>query len=300
MAFLSILALIAGASAAVVPKTVTHIAVANSTTSSLTLNLNVDVTLDPIADAGVTTVPFTFGSQDGTNSFGNGVLTLPALTDNTTTTVSATAVANWAPTTDAAIAAASSVLSTFCSDSTSYIQVQQDNGAFNVTVNGVGVNIVQHLNLYVNVQTPSTKFSASNIQILNPFVVPLTFTGMVANAVDTSIANGPITLGLLNYPDLSNATVKYPGQADVQKDLRFTIPPTSAITTGNLGAYTNLPLGTLLSVLKQYAPINTGANVDVLINANATVNIGNYAAKVSLSKTASSALYTPLPAYSTF
>ncbi|KAJ3313051.1 hypothetical protein HDU76_002739 [Blyttiomyces sp. JEL0837] len=251
------------------------------------------IAVDPVADAKGATVPFTFSSQDGTTSFGNGVLTVPALTSDATT----------APASDAAVAASQSVLSTFCSDSSSYIQVQQDNGAFNVTVNGVGVNIVQNLKLFINIQTPSTKFSASKIQIFNPFAVPLTFNGMVASAIDTSIANGPLTLGFLNYPDLSNATVKYPGQADVQKDLRFTIPPTSAISTISLGAVTpNLgPNATnLINVLRQYAPINTGANVDVLINAQASIAIGNYPAKVTLTQTAGSALYTPLPAYSTF
>ncbi|KAI8849499.1 hypothetical protein BC829DRAFT_391404 [Chytridium lagenaria] len=132
----------------------TAIRAIDSTSTTLSLSLDVTITLDPLTDITPTTLPFTFGSStDPTLTFGTGVL---AVTPNG-----------------------------FCSNAVSEISVSQEGSEtpFVVAVNGVGVSIVEQLIVFVTLRTPVTKQSQSQIKIFNPFLLPLTFTGLTATAI---------------------------------------------------------------------------------------------------------------------
>ncbi|KAI9331293.1 hypothetical protein DFJ73DRAFT_765095 [Zopfochytrium polystomum] len=262
----SLLALAAVAKATVVPSVVTSIATLDSSATSLTLGLAVTVSYGP--EDSNTTVPFTFGSTDGLQ-FGNGVFTVPVTDVAVTSSVSATAT--WAPADDAAKAAAVNVLSAFTSNNASSIAVTNanDNTTYTVTVNGVGVDIIQTLYVHVTTATVTTHQSTSFIQTFNPFTVPLGFVGISASATDFGLASQPV-VGTISQPDLAAS------------GLAFTVAPGAVVNSTTLPAVTNLNLATIVQLLRQFAG---GATVPLYVNANAVISIGNYVTPVNVAKT---------------
>ncbi|KAI9366810.1 hypothetical protein DFJ73DRAFT_771985 [Zopfochytrium polystomum] len=273
MKFLAtLLALAAAAQAAVVPSTVTGIQTTDSSSSSLTLNLSVDISYDA-ADSGAV-IPFTFGDAAGTNSFGSGSLTVPTVSAAGTANVQA--IATWSPAAGAATDAATAILSAFASNQVSTISVKETNTGVShqVTVNGVGADIVQTLYVHVTTATVTTKQSTAVIKVFNPFAVPLGFVSISATANDPGLANSPL-VGTVTQPDLA------------ANSLGFTVPAGATQNSTTLPAVTNLPLTTITQLLKQYSG---GANVPLNVVASSVVKIGNYQTAITLTKTVGSFL----------
>ncbi|KAJ3098732.1 hypothetical protein HDU96_010953 [Phlyctochytrium bullatum] len=260
------------ANAAVVPKTVTAIRAKDSTPSALTLDLDVVVELDPAVDTTPVDIPFTFGSADAAFTFGTGVLSVNP--NGVDSAITATASATWTPEAGEATKAANAVLSQFCSNNPSTISVSPNglNASLPVTVNGVGVAIVEKLVVYVTTRTPVTGQSQAQIQLFNPFLLPLTFTALNATATAPQVK-----VGAGNQDLLIGTITQDPLGAN-----QFVVPPTSAFLTNKIDAVTKLNLQQVLGLL---AAIR-GANNSLPVNAVASSNIliGNYPASVSFNQ----------------
>ncbi|KAI9366813.1 hypothetical protein DFJ73DRAFT_771988 [Zopfochytrium polystomum] len=262
MKFLAaVLALAAATQAAVVPSTVTKIETTDSSATSLTLRLSVDISF-AASDSGAT-IPFSFGDAARTNSFGSGTITVPTVSAAGTANVQA--VATWAPAAGAATDAAAKVLSAFASNQTSTISVTETNtGVSNqVTVNGVGADIVQTLYVRVTTATVTTKQSSAIFKVFNPL-----------RPNDPGLAGSPL-VGTVTQPDLA------------ANNLAFTVPAGATQNSTTVPARTDLPITTITQLLRQYAG---GANVPLNVVANSTVKIGNYQTAITLTKTVGSFL----------
>ncbi|KAJ3211632.1 hypothetical protein HDU67_004387 [Dinochytrium kinnereticum] len=265
--FALIALLAASASAKVVPNTVTAIRATGSTPSTLSLDLDVTITVDPTVDTEPLQIPFTFGTVDGLLPFGSGSLNF---IPNGEATLTAVASATWAPEAGNATDAANVLLSDFCSNVASKISVTAEGEELKVVdVNGVGVSIVEQLVVFVTTRTPITKKSEAQIQIFNPFKLPLTFTGLTATAVASNItvAGAPTSLTIGTITQL-------PLGAN-----QFIVNPESSLLTSKLPAVTSLTVPQVIGLLGAYQ-----RNQNVLpVNANAysEILIGEFAAKVT-------------------
>ncbi|KAJ3105748.1 hypothetical protein HDU97_007568 [Phlyctochytrium planicorne] len=265
LAFLA--ATIAGTQAAIVPKTVTAIRAQSSTATSLAINLDVVVELDPAVDTANVSIPFTFGSADGAFAFGSG--TLNVAPNGVDASIVGVADATWAPEAGAATDAANVLLSDFCSNKASQISVSVAGNAVPVGVNGIGVSIVEQLLVFITTRTPITKKSQAQIRILNPFLLPLTFTGLNATAVAPQITAGGVTadltIGTITQPDLGvNA---------------FTIAPQSDFLTNKLDAVTIVTVPQTVALLAAFQASNNSLPVNAV--ASSSIKIGDYPASIT-------------------
>ncbi|KAI9366809.1 hypothetical protein DFJ73DRAFT_891088 [Zopfochytrium polystomum] len=267
-----LLALSALAKAAVVPTTVTSIQALDSTSTSLTLQFSVDVSYDA-SDSG-SVIPFTFGDSANTVSFGSGTFTVPTVTAAGSSSV--TAQATWAPAAGSALTAAVAVLSAFASNQVSTISVTETNTGVvhQVSVNGVGADIVQTLYVHVTTATVTTKASTAIFKVFNPFALPLGFIAVNATATDPGLSGSP-TVGVVTQPDLAASS------------LAFTVPAGATQNSTTLPARTDLTITQITQVLRQYAG---GANVPLNVVANSTISIGSYNTGITLTKTVGSFL----------
>jgi hypothetical protein len=136
----------------------------------------------------------------------------------------------------------------------------------------VGVDIVKHLYLNVSTATITTHKSYSSIKVFNPFVVPLQFVGIVAEAKAT-VNSKQVSIGKISQDTLGN--------------LAFTVPPLADTVTAQFPAETNLPVPTLLAILKMFA---ASPNVPVEVSSTSHVQIGEYPATVTLNRVVEASL----------
>ncbi|KAJ3105747.1 hypothetical protein HDU97_007567 [Phlyctochytrium planicorne] len=258
---------VVGSQAVIIPKTVTAIRAVNSTNTTLSINLDVIVQLNPLNDTANASIPFTFGSVDGNFTFGNGMLNV--VPNGVNSTIKALANATWSPIGADAVKSANGLLSDFCSNKTSKIAVNVNGTSIPVDVNGIGISIVEQLIVYITTRTPITKQSQAQIKILNPFLLPLTFTGLNATAVAPGIVVAgnatDLTLGTITQPDLGNNT--------------FTIPPLSEFTTSKLDAVTIVTVPQTVAVLGAFQAANNSLTVNAV--ASSSIKIGDFPASIT-------------------
>ncbi|KAJ3098731.1 hypothetical protein HDU96_010952 [Phlyctochytrium bullatum] len=282
VAIFSVIAAVLAAStanAAIVPKTVTAIRTKDSTDSSLTLDLDVVVELDPAVDTTPVDIPFTFGSADAAFTFGTGVLSVNP--NGVDAAITATASATWTPGAGEATKAANAILSQFCSNKASTISVAPNGGAATpVTVNGVGATIVEKFFLYISSKTPVTGQSRGSIQFFNPSTLPVTLTSLTSTVTLPSVnVNGTITDVLVSA--ITQTPLATP----------LTLPPTSGFLTPKLDSTTKTGVQEFIAIARAFQRANQSQPVDAV--AEAGVVIGKFPATVAFSQTVVSGFGIP-------
>ena len=107
--------------------------------------------------------------------------------------------------------------------------------------------------------------------MVNPFTVPISFRSMKSSAT-ASINGKDILLGLVNVSDLAAAS------------LEFTVPAGQTAISKTLPALTDLPLPSVIAVLKAFNEAKN--NLPITVVADATVALGDYSVPVSITTSA--------------